>query len=498
MQQMVYTIRLDLRDTGIVNTSLRLKQGDSGIKIVVNVFNGGVAVFDSSTTPKIVFRRPDGAAVMADMTVESSSYSYTLVGNELQVPGKELIDVKFPLGDTGRESTLSCSIEVVPDTITPNTHGSDIYDNDLAELVAEATAAAETVEEVVGDSEAWAVGERNGVPVGPEDPAYHNNSKWWSEQANVTSLAALTDVDLDALENGDLLQLDGQTGKWKNSSDVWKTMARNGAYNLYNHNLQTQVVSTGGGNSVTVTVNRTVGSADYGTFSIVGTIGSATDIVVGALDPNVFKAGQKYKLTGCPNGGGANTYNIRVTGAGVEDHGDGVEFTATGSDQMKIQLRGATINATFKPMITTNLNATYNDYQPYTMTNRELTEDTIVKEFNASSLSSANARISLESTDNIIIRKIGRLVIIEKLGIVISAGADILYNAGALITGLPAPESAKCVLVATGNTHTGFKSVGFTVNASGSLIPASFNNIPANANNQSAYFIGGASYIAKE
>ena len=137
MQQMVYTIRLDLRDTGIVNTSLRLKQGDSGIKIVVNVFNGGVAVFDLSTIPKIVFRRPDGASVQANMTVESSSYSYTLVGNELQVPGKELIDVKFPLGNTGRESTVSCSIEVVPDTITPNTGGSGIYDNDLAEIYAQ-------------------------------------------------------------------------------------------------------------------------------------------------------------------------------------------------------------------------------------------------------------------------------------------------------------------------------------------------------------------------
>ena len=137
MQQMVYTIRLDLRDTGIVNTSLRLKQGDSGIKIVVNVFNGGVAVFDSSIIPKIVFRRSDGASVQANMTVESSAYSYTLVGNELQTPGKELIDVNFPLGDTGRESTVSCSIEVVPDTITPNTGGSGIYDNDLSEWLAE-------------------------------------------------------------------------------------------------------------------------------------------------------------------------------------------------------------------------------------------------------------------------------------------------------------------------------------------------------------------------
>ena len=41
---------------------------------------------------------------------------------------------------------------------------------------------------VVGDSlhadraEAWAVGERRGVPVEPGDPTYQNNSKWYAEQ----------------------------------------------------------------------------------------------------------------------------------------------------------------------------------------------------------------------------------------------------------------------------------------------------------------------------
>lgn len=227
MVQITYTLRLDMRDTGIVNTSLRLKQGDSGMKIAVNVFNGGVSAFDSSTTPKIVFRRPDGASVMADMTVESSLYSYTLVGNELQVPGKELIDIKFPIGAEGRESTMSCSIEVVPDTITPNTHGSGIYDNDLAELVEEATEAAETVQEVVGDSEAWADGTRGGVPVGPDDPAYHNNSKYWSEQANPTALANLTDVDVDGVVNGDLLQYNSTTHKWEASNTVIEQVENN-------------------------------------------------------------------------------------------------------------------------------------------------------------------------------------------------------------------------------------------------------------------------------
>ncbi len=33
------------------------------------------------------------------------------------------------------------------------------------------------------DAEAWAVGQRNGVDVGADDPAYHNNAKYWAEQA---------------------------------------------------------------------------------------------------------------------------------------------------------------------------------------------------------------------------------------------------------------------------------------------------------------------------
>lgn len=137
MEQVSYTLRLDLKDTGLVNTGFRLKQGDSGMKLTVSIYNRGVSVFDSYTVPKIVFRRPDGASVMANMTVGSSVYEYVFVGNELQQPGVEIMDVKFTLPNDRRESTLSCSFIVVPDTITPNTHGSDIYDNDLSEWLAE-------------------------------------------------------------------------------------------------------------------------------------------------------------------------------------------------------------------------------------------------------------------------------------------------------------------------------------------------------------------------
>ena len=46
------------------------------------------------------------------------------------------------------------------------------------------------------NAEAWAVGERGGVPVGPTDPVYHNNAKYYSEQTG-------QDVsDVEAWANG--------------------------------------------------------------------------------------------------------------------------------------------------------------------------------------------------------------------------------------------------------------------------------------------------------
>lgn len=255
MQQLVYTLRLDMKDTGIVNTGLRLKQGDSGMKIVVNVYNGGQNAFDAGSTPKIVFRRPDGASVQADMTVEASSYSYVLVGNELQVPGKELMDVKFAINSDDRESTITCCFDVVADTITPNTGGSGIYDNDLAVLVDQANTdasnaivAAADAEDSAEDSEAWAVGERNGVPVTSGDETYENNAKYWANQANPTVLANMSDVDITSPTDGQSLIYDANTTKWVNGSgtsamgalddltDVTITSATDGQALLYDAN----------------------------------------------------------------------------------------------------------------------------------------------------------------------------------------------------------------------------------------------------------------------
>ena len=99
--------------------------------------------------------------------------------------------------------------------------GTKLQPNYLADCTAAKTAA-ETAqglaEDSAEDAEAWAVGQRNGQDVPSTDPAYHNNSKYWAEQANPTALSNMSDVALGTLSDGDVLEYDSATQKWTNSA----------------------------------------------------------------------------------------------------------------------------------------------------------------------------------------------------------------------------------------------------------------------------------------
>ena len=98
-----------------------------------------------------------------------------------------------------------------------------------------------------------------------------------------------------------------------------------------------------------------------------------------------LKAGN-YILSGCPSGGSTNTYRINAylstspyTNYG-NDTGEGLALSFTTDTTIMVQIvvkNGASIsNLTFKPML--RLASDPDDtYQPYAMTNRELTEEKI-------------------------------------------------------------------------------------------------------------------------
>lgn len=91
----------------------------------------------------------------------------------------------------------------------------------------------------------------------------------------------------------------------------------------------------------------------------------------------------ELKLVGCPNGGGTRKYLIRL-GKGEKDTyvnfdiGDGITFDSDGGVYViKIHFYKEKTydNLVFKPMLTTNLNATYDDFVPYTGDGDTLMDD---------------------------------------------------------------------------------------------------------------------------
>lgn len=99
---------------------------------------------------------------------------------------------------------------------------SMLQPNFLADCRAEKTAAqqaADVAETERLKSEGWARGTQDGEPVGPTSPYYHDNAKYWKEQAQAIgaqSFAGLNDVDFENLQNGQIPVYNSTTQKWEN------------------------------------------------------------------------------------------------------------------------------------------------------------------------------------------------------------------------------------------------------------------------------------------
>jgi hypothetical protein len=140
--------------------------------------------------------------------------------------------------------------------------------------------------------------------------------------------------------------------------------------NLLNPTLERKTVS-----GVTVTRN-----ADN-TYTLNGTATQKTDLIV-----KTFTAtkSQNVRITGCPQGGAQSTFYIAAYNAPdatgiVRDFGYGTtkELSAGENYSFRIVIQPGTVcdNLVFKPMITTNLSATYDDYVPYSGSSGKLDTD---------------------------------------------------------------------------------------------------------------------------
>ena len=167
-----YHVQVSMNQSSTVLTGLVFKQGDFGFQIEIEVLD-----FDTSgTTPQIVFRKSQGAVESTTISVSGNKYTYTFVGTELDVPGVGICDLKLKNSTTQRISTASFQYEVIADTLDGLNEHANSYSDTIGQIW-------QTLQDYSEDSEAWAVGTKNGVPVDISQPQHANNAKWYAEKS---------------------------------------------------------------------------------------------------------------------------------------------------------------------------------------------------------------------------------------------------------------------------------------------------------------------------
>ena len=189
---------------GGVPLTLHVTQYDAGMTEFVFVPFASSGAIDLSvvTTARIEATKPDRLAVVNNCTYANGEATYLL---QEQLTAKEgAVWSKLVLLDAN--SNVIASKAIVWEVDRPGvTDDATVSESDVPLLREAIEASAESVSSSE-ESEAWAVGKRNGVDVGPDDPAYHNNAKYYAGQSSgvksvngKTGAVVLTAADVDAL-----------------------------------------------------------------------------------------------------------------------------------------------------------------------------------------------------------------------------------------------------------------------------------------------------------
>ena len=143
-------------------------------RLVISLYEGSVA-YSPSGTAVIQGMKPDGKGFDYNCTLSGNTVTADLTEQMTAVAGQVRTQIVVT-ESTGRTGTFVFILDVQRSALPADT---DMSESDY-QLIEQAI---EEAQDAVEDSEAWAIGERGGIPVSPTDETYHNNAKYWAEQA---------------------------------------------------------------------------------------------------------------------------------------------------------------------------------------------------------------------------------------------------------------------------------------------------------------------------
>lgn len=170
---------------GQVKPRVNVSQYDKSSRTLsFSLYNGNQAFnIASGMTAMIEGSKPDGHGFQynANVTVGSNVVTATLTQQMAIVAGEVNCEIVILQGQE-RLATGNFVIDVEPAALNDSAIPSD---SELPMIIALAT-------EQMENAEAWAAGTKNGTAVTSSDPQYHNNSKYYSQEAASSASTAST------------------------------------------------------------------------------------------------------------------------------------------------------------------------------------------------------------------------------------------------------------------------------------------------------------------
>ena len=158
-------------------------------RLIVKLYEGDVA-YTPTGTATIQGRKPDGHGFDYAATLSGNTVTADLTAQMSAVAGRVRCQIVVT-ESTGRTGTFAFILEVQPSALPSDSEMSDSDYQLIEQAIEETQQAAEDAQNAAEDAEAWAVGERGGVPVGPTDPTYENNAEYYAGQAAIYAQGAL-------------------------------------------------------------------------------------------------------------------------------------------------------------------------------------------------------------------------------------------------------------------------------------------------------------------
>ncbi|MBP5598113.1 MAG: hypothetical protein J6Y02_22280 [Pseudobutyrivibrio sp.] len=198
---------------------------------IANCLSGQPTI--NQSTGVMTFPKKDGGAYTLDTLLEKVivNFDFDQSTQELIIYLQDGTEKRVSLSAFIQETEFTDSTTIgftvdnhnVTATVKANSIGdAQMQTNYLADCQSARSDAMDAADNANADAlkaEGHAVGQQNGADVDSSSPYYHNNAKYYKEQAQAiadNSFSGLSDVDFDNLQDGDVPVYNATERKWKN------------------------------------------------------------------------------------------------------------------------------------------------------------------------------------------------------------------------------------------------------------------------------------------